>query len=32
MDESYVLLGFGSIPEDRIETVVQLLKKAWFAK
>ncbi|MED0936835.1 GntR family transcriptional regulator [Bacillus cereus] len=29
-EASYVLLGFGSIPEDRIETVVQLLKKAWF--
>ncbi|HFK1547111.1 PLP-dependent aminotransferase family protein [Bacillus albus] len=31
-DDSYVLLGFGSIPEDRIKTVVQLLKKAWFPK
>ena len=31
-EESYVLLGFGSIPENRIETVVQLLKKAWFPK
>ena len=26
-EESYVLLGFGSIPEDCIETVVKLLKK-----
>ncbi|SME45311.1 HTH-type transcriptional regulatory protein GabR [Bacillus mobilis] len=31
-EDSYVLLGFGSIPEDCIETVVQLLKKAWFSK
>ncbi|BBB72258.1 hypothetical protein BAZ_02075 [Bacillus anthracis] len=31
-EESYVLLGFGSIPEDCIETVVKLLKKAWFPK
>lgn len=31
-EESYVLLGFGSIPEDCIKTVVQLLKKAWFPK
>ncbi|MCC2461323.1 PLP-dependent aminotransferase family protein [Bacillus mobilis] len=31
-EDSYVLLGFGSIPEDCIETVVQLLKKAWFPK
>ncbi|AOY15549.1 GntR family transcriptional regulator [Bacillus sp. ABP14] len=29
-EESYVLLGFGSIPEDCIKTVVKLLKKAWF--
>lgn len=29
-DSSYVSLGFGSIPEDRIETIVKLLKKAWF--
>lgn len=28
--ESYVLLGFGSIPENKIETVVKLLKGAWF--
>lgn len=28
--ESYVLLGFGGIPIDAIETVVTLLKKAWF--
>ncbi|HDR7435816.1 TPA: PLP-dependent aminotransferase family protein [Bacillus anthracis] len=31
-EESYVLLGFGSIPEDCIETVVKLLKKVWFPK
>ena len=31
-EDSYVLLGFGSIPEDCIETVVKLLKKAWFPK
>ncbi|PEX86405.1 PLP-dependent aminotransferase family protein [Bacillus cereus] len=28
--ESYILLGFGSIPENKIETVVKLLKSAWF--
>ncbi|HFJ9285651.1 TPA: PLP-dependent aminotransferase family protein [Bacillus toyonensis] len=28
--ESYVLLGFGSIPENKIETVVNLLNEAWF--
>ena len=28
--ESYILLGFGSIPENKIETVVKLLKNAWF--
>ncbi|MDT3495622.1 PLP-dependent aminotransferase family protein [Bacillus toyonensis] len=28
--ESYVLLGFGSISENKIETVVNLLNKAWF--
>ncbi|MEI4623001.1 PLP-dependent aminotransferase family protein [Bacillus pfraonensis] len=28
--EAYVLLGFGGIPIDSIETVVTLLKKAWF--
>ncbi len=27
-EESYVLLGFGSIPEDCIKTVVKLLKKS----
>ncbi|KEK25028.1 PLP-dependent aminotransferase family protein [Bacillus gaemokensis] len=30
--ESYILLGFGGIPEDSIETVVYLLKEAWFSK
>ncbi|MED0971003.1 PLP-dependent aminotransferase family protein [Bacillus paramycoides] len=29
-EASYVLLGFGSIPEDSIETVVKLLKESWF--
>ncbi|MGN4423205.1 PLP-dependent aminotransferase family protein [Bacillus cereus group sp. MYBK30-1] len=29
-ETSYVLLGFGSIPEDSIETVVKLLKESWF--
>ncbi|MBE7120143.1 PLP-dependent aminotransferase family protein [Bacillus cereus] len=29
-EASYVLLGFGGIPEDCIETVVKLLKKVWF--
>jgi GntR family transcriptional regulator/MocR family aminotransferase len=29
-EASYVLLGFGSIPEDCIETVVKLLKRVWF--
>ncbi|MEN1935852.1 PLP-dependent aminotransferase family protein [Paenibacillus sp. 102] len=28
--EAYVLLGFGGVPIDSIETVVTLLKKAWF--
>ncbi|MBE5104945.1 PLP-dependent aminotransferase family protein [Bacillus thuringiensis] len=28
--DSYVLIGFGSIPENEIETVVKLLKEAWF--
>ena len=28
--ESYVLLGFGSIPENKIETLATLLKDAWF--
>ncbi|MEE6141048.1 PLP-dependent aminotransferase family protein [Bacillus cereus] len=28
--ESYVLLGFGSIPENKIETLAILLKDAWF--
>ncbi|MEH7458177.1 GntR family transcriptional regulator [Bacillus pseudomycoides] len=28
--ESYVLLGFGGIQENCIETVVKLLKEAWF--
>lgn len=28
--EPYILLGFGSIPENKIETVVKLLKNAWF--
>ncbi|MEC2665409.1 PLP-dependent aminotransferase family protein, partial [Bacillus cereus] len=28
--ESYVLLGFGSIPENKIETLARLLKDAWF--
>lgn len=28
--ESYVLLGFGSIPENKIETVVNLLNEVWF--
>ncbi|HDR7794797.1 TPA: PLP-dependent aminotransferase family protein [Bacillus luti] len=28
--ESYVLLGFGSIPENKIEMVIQLLTNAWF--
>ncbi|MDI6530710.1 PLP-dependent aminotransferase family protein [Bacillus mycoides] len=31
-EASYVLLGFGSIPEDSIEIVVKLLKEAWFPK
>ncbi|ACJ81847.1 PLP-dependent aminotransferase family protein [Bacillus paranthracis] len=31
-EESYVLLGFGSIREECIKTVVKLLKKAWFPK
>ncbi|WIY63061.1 PLP-dependent aminotransferase family protein [Bacillus arachidis] len=30
--EAYVLLGFGGIPINTIETVVTLLKEAWFAK
>ncbi|MEH6935255.1 PLP-dependent aminotransferase family protein [Bacillus sp. JJ783] len=29
-EASFVLLGFGSIPEDCIETVVKLLKRVWF--
>ncbi len=28
--ESYVLLGFGSIPEVKIETLAGSLKDAWF--
>lgn len=31
-EEAHVLLGFGGIPIDAIETVVTLLKEAWFAK
>lgn len=30
--EAYILLGFGGIPIDAIETVVTLLKEAWFTK
>ncbi|MGI2789068.1 PLP-dependent aminotransferase family protein [Bacillus cytotoxicus] len=30
--EPYVLLGFGGIPVNAIETVVTLLKEAWFTK
>ncbi|MGE7884094.1 PLP-dependent aminotransferase family protein [Bacillus sp. NPDC094077] len=28
--ESHVLLGFGSIPENKIETLVKLLNEVWF--